>query len=71
MRDVGCGNGDFVDVASQLGWNAEGIDIDEAALAIARNRGLKSQRIGVGSLRSITQRYDAITRDQGSVETRC
>jgi SAM-dependent methyltransferase len=36
LLDVGCGNGAFLQFAAQLGWMAEGIDNDAAAVAAAR-----------------------------------
>lgn|GEM_PF-276248 len=40
LLDVGCGNGDFLIVARDLGFEASGIDPDPAAVAAARSRGL-------------------------------
>ena len=39
LLDVGCGNGSYLRVAQALGYQAEGIEIDEAAAALARNAG--------------------------------
>lgn len=38
--DVGCGAGDMVDVARQIGWRARGIEVDPEAVRTARARGL-------------------------------
>ena len=40
LLDVGCGNGDFVKVATSLGFRAIGVDPDEKATASARLQGL-------------------------------
>ena len=40
LIDVGCGNGDTVKRAGQLGWQAMGIELDAAAVSAARVRGL-------------------------------
>lgn len=40
LLDVGCGNGDFVVLAKTMGWAAEGVDPDEAAIKVCRNRGI-------------------------------
>ena len=42
LLDVGCGNGEFIDVARGLGILAEGIDISEAAVRIAVERELSA-----------------------------
>jgi 2-polyprenyl-3-methyl-5-hydroxy-6-metoxy-1,4-benzoquinol methylase len=39
LLDVGCGNGAFLQFAAHLGWKAEGIDNDAAAVAAARAAG--------------------------------
>ena len=40
LMDVGCGNGDTVMRAGQLGWQALGIELDAAAVRAAQARGL-------------------------------
>jgi SAM-dependent methyltransferase len=40
LLEVGCGGGGLLQVLRQLGWDAEGVDFDEAAVARARQRGL-------------------------------
>lgn len=39
LLDVGCGNGEFLRFAALLGWQAEGVDVDPAAVAAAREGG--------------------------------
>ncbi len=39
LLDIGCGNGAFLQFATHLGWTAEGIDNDAAAVAAARAAG--------------------------------
>lgn len=41
LLDVGCGNGDFVALAATMGWDAEGVDPDHAAIAACRARGVR------------------------------
>lgn len=43
LLDVGCGNGALLEVAERLGWRAEGIDFDPAAVAVAVDRGLRAR----------------------------
>ncbi len=52
MLDVGCGDGSVLKLAQELGWNAEGVDVDAQAVDTARRKGL-SVRLG----RLAEQRY--------------
>jgi SAM-dependent methyltransferase len=36
MLDIGCGSGALVDLATRMGWDAEGIDVDAKAIESAR-----------------------------------
>jgi 2-polyprenyl-3-methyl-5-hydroxy-6-metoxy-1,4-benzoquinol methylase len=58
VLDVGCGNGDWVAQAQSVGWQADGIDPDEEAVAAARQAGL---HVTTQSLHQLTGPYDAIT----------
>jgi SAM-dependent methyltransferase len=40
MLDVGCGDGSIVKLAQDLGWHAEGVDVDPEAVKKARRKGL-------------------------------
>jgi 2-polyprenyl-3-methyl-5-hydroxy-6-metoxy-1,4-benzoquinol methylase len=40
LVDVGCGNGDLLAFARQLGWHAIGLELDPAAVRAARTAGL-------------------------------
>lgn len=61
LLDVGCGNGEWLEFMQTLGWLVEGIDFDNYAVDIAKNKGLP---VHFGTLE--TQNYpdnhfDAIT----------
>lgn len=43
LLDVGCGNGAFLEVAKQLGYEAHGIDISTSGVEICRRRGLSAE----------------------------
>lgn len=61
LLDVGCGSGDWLLDMQRRGWRVEGLDFDENAVAVARNRGLD---VAVGSLEEQSfqhNRFDAIT----------
>lgn len=47
ILDVGCGNGDFLAVAQDLGYAAQGLDPDPKAVELARSSGLEAR---LGSL---------------------
>jgi SAM-dependent methyltransferase len=40
LLDVGCGSGEFLTMASEQGWTADGIEISRQGAALARRRGL-------------------------------
>jgi SAM-dependent methyltransferase len=42
--DCGCGRGEWLEVLSQRGWNARGIDTNRSMLAAAQQRGLNVER---------------------------
>ena len=62
LLDAGCGNGGFLSIARGLGWDVEGFDLDERAVATAQNAGVRAH---VGTLASLAEvlngPYDAIT----------
>lgn len=53
VLDVGCGAGDFMGIARQLGYDVEGIDISEASAEICRSKGLEAR-----SGNFLTERFD-------------
>ncbi|QDE38788.1 class I SAM-dependent methyltransferase [Luteibacter pinisoli] len=63
LLDVGCGNGAFLDVARQMGWDAEGVDPDPAAVRVCLNKGLKVTQGFIGDISADRRRagWDAIT----------
>ena len=61
LLDVGCGNGAFLRLASEMGWNAEGLDFDPDAVRRAREAGLTAREGGIGRLAGESSRYDVIT----------
>jgi len=61
LLDVGCALGDFVEVARESGWDAEGVEISAFAAAEARAKGL---RVYTGILEDLglpSGSYDVIT----------
>ena len=45
LLDVGCGDGQLLQSASEAGWQAFGIDLSEPAVRLCRNRGLDAAQI--------------------------
>lgn len=61
LLDVGCGNGSFLRLMSDLGWECEGIEPDPKAAAVAQTAGLK---VRAGNLEEIdlpANHYDAVS----------
>lgn len=61
LLDVGCGNGAYLKLMQELGWQVTGIDIDPAAVAVCRAQGLNAF---VGTLETMNfpdHAFDAIT----------
>jgi len=61
LLDVGCGNGGFLMLAKQVGWQVEGLDFDAGAVQAARSRGLDVHHGGIEVLEEHSARYDVIT----------
>ncbi len=61
LLDVGCGNGGFLLLAKQAGWEVEGLDFDAAAVSTARSRGLDVHHGSIELLSDRNDCYDAIT----------
>lgn len=61
LLDIGCGNGRFLMLAREMGWNAEGIDLDFKAVETACQRGLTVRQGGINLLSAEKEKYDFIT----------
>lgn len=42
LLDVGCGNGEFLRLANEAGYDGQGIDVSEAATRLTRSHGVKA-----------------------------
>ncbi|MEI7512161.1 MAG: methyltransferase domain-containing protein [Candidatus Uhrbacteria bacterium] len=60
LLDVGAATGYFVELASQEGWDAEGIELSEEAVRVGQQKG---RRLATGTIDSIEgeARFDTIT----------
>jgi 2-polyprenyl-3-methyl-5-hydroxy-6-metoxy-1,4-benzoquinol methylase len=61
LLDVGFGNGAFLKLAGEMGWNAEGIGFDPKAVEVARSQGLNVRCVSVAELLERNEEYDVIT----------
>jgi len=61
LLDVGCGNGEFLACASAMGWLAEGIDVDPAAIAATRAAGYPARQAAIDDPSLLHESYDQIT----------
>lgn len=61
LLDVGCGAGQWVEFAGRSGWTAEGLDLSEDAVRLARQHGARARTLDFFSRELDSQRFDAIT----------
>ncbi len=60
LIDVGCGNGDKLKLAGQMGWRTLGIELDGAAAQAAQAQGLNVQQGGYELLENYRAQADCI-----------
>jgi len=61
LLDIGCGNGDFLMLASSCGWEVCGLDPDANAVLSATNRGLDVHQAGEEHFKGESDLFDVIT----------
>jgi len=61
LLDVGCGNGEFLELATVMGWQADGLDFDPQAVDVARRHGCAVYQGGIEVLRDRAEYYDVVT----------
>jgi len=61
LLEVGCGGGGMLGWFSGLGWNAEGVDTDPAAVRAAQEKGLNVRLGRMEDRESLPDRFDAVT----------
>lgn len=60
LLDVGCGSGEWLQTMRGLGWQGEGVDFDEAAVKVGRQRGLAVRCGTVQQQNYPSESFDAI-----------
>lgn len=61
LLDVGCGNGEFLQLAIEMGWRAEGIDFDMQAVGAARASSLNVVCGCIEDFKEKSGQFDVIT----------
>lgn len=61
LLDLGCGNGNFLEFAREAGWQVQGIDFDQNAVACCLRKGLEIRQGGIDVLADQAERFDWIT----------
>lgn len=60
LLEVGCGSGDSLKLLQELGWDAEGVDFDPAAVANARAKGLRVRQGDLAEQAFASASFDAV-----------
>lgn len=60
LIEIGCGDGEYLQLMQELGWDVEGIDSDPMAVKTARTNGINVRCIGLDEVESLTDKYDVV-----------
>ena len=61
LLDVGCGSGEWLTLMKNHGWRVEGVDFDENAVRVARERGLEVHCGSLEEQRFPNDTFNAVT----------
>lgn len=64
LLDVGCGDGQLLQTATEAGWDAVGIDLSESAVELCRRRGLDASNTDFFDRSLDTRRFDVIVMSE-------
>lgn len=64
LLDVGCGDGQLLQTATDLGWEALGIDLSRAAIRLSERRGLSASATDFFDAALDGRRFDAIVMSE-------
>lgn len=60
LLDIGCGSGNMLKLAKQLGWDVTGLEIDPNAVKAAREQGLNVIEGGYHNLQQFSASFDCV-----------
>jgi 2-polyprenyl-3-methyl-5-hydroxy-6-metoxy-1,4-benzoquinol methylase len=61
LLDVGCGDGQALEILADLGWQVSGVEVDANAVAVARGRGLDVHNGTLDDTGLADETFDAVT----------
>jgi len=61
LLDIGSGSGDFIEMATGIGWKAQGVEPDPVAAEVARNRGTQTMTARFEEAELPEAHFDVIT----------
>jgi len=61
LLDVGCGDGQSLEILADLGWTVSGVEVDPSAVAVARGRGLDVHHGTLGEAGFADDTFDVVT----------
>jgi 2-polyprenyl-3-methyl-5-hydroxy-6-metoxy-1,4-benzoquinol methylase len=64
LLDVGCGDGQLLQTATDEGWDAVGVDLSEAAILLCHRRGLAASRTDFFDQSLDEQRFDVVVMSE-------
>lgn len=64
LLDIGCGAGDFIELAGAMGWTASGCDPDPHVVAMCRCRGLNVREGGAAAFKDQAGTFNVVTLNQ-------
>jgi SAM-dependent methyltransferase len=61
LLDVGCGDGQSLEILADLGWSVSGVEVDPSAVAVARARGLDVRQGTLADAAFAEDSFDLVT----------
>jgi len=61
LLDVGCGDGQSLEILADLGWSVSGVEVDPSAVAVARGRGLDVRHGTLAQAALAEDTFDVVT----------
>jgi SAM-dependent methyltransferase len=61
LLDVGCGDGQSLEILADLGWSVSGVEVDASAVAVARGRGIDVRHGTIADAGFADETFDVVT----------